>query len=315
MNQKMNTNEYIDKYLTGQITDEESAQLLDWVKESAEHKKEFDDACRLWYLLQSDKFNSDKAFEEFKQKTKKKSIIIPLWQKISAVAAVALIAIVSLSILSKTDVNTITIQNTEMAVQTVTLPDGSTIYLQKDASVTYPEKFENDSRTISATGNIFCEIFHDESAPFSLTDNDLHITVLGTSFQVNTRDSVFVFVETGKVRVSAGEQNAVITAGERADWNNKKLICSKNTEVNLLSWKTGVLKFDNTDLQSVFTDLSRHYNCTFSYTKKCSNIQNYNLTGTYQDLSLEQTLQMIELAIPDIHYDVNGSEVVVSNSK
>ena len=311
----MNTNEYIDKYLTGQITDEESAQLLDWVKESAEHKKEFDDACRLWYLLQSDKFNSDKAFEEFKQKTKKKSIIIPLWQKISAVAAVALIAIVSLSILSKTDVNTITIQNTEMAVQTVTLPDGSTIYLQKDASVTYPEKFENGSRTISATGNIFCEISHDESAPFSLTDNDLHITVLGTSFQVNTRDSVFVFVETGKVRVSTETQNAVITAGERADLRDEQLVCSKNTEVNLLSWKTGVLKFDNTDLQSVFTDLSRHYNCTFSYTKKCSDIQNYKLTGTYQDLSLEQTLQMIELAIPDIHYDVNGSEVVVSNSK
>ena len=60
---------------------------------------------------------------------------------------------------------------------------------------------------------------------------------------------------------------------------------------------------------------SLYYDCTFSYTKKCSDIQNYKLTGTYQNLSLEQTLQMIELAIPDIHYDVNGSEVVVSNSK
>ena len=80
----MNTNEYIDKYLTGQITDEESAQLLDWVKESAEHKKEFDDACRLWYLLQSDKFNSDRSEEHTSElqssfRFGKKSVLLPPW--------------------------------------------------------------------------------------------------------------------------------------------------------------------------------------------------------------------------------------------
>ena len=305
-------NTLIDKYLSHEASSDEVNELLQWVKASEANKQEFTDACSLWYSLNSSKFNGDKAFAEFKKKSAKKSISISLWQKISAVAAVAILIIGCFTLFNLNKVENITVTNNELAITNVTLPDGSTIYLHQGASVTYPSEFSKDQRTISATGNIFCEIFHNESAPFTLTDNELTIKVLGTSFHVNTIDETYVVVETGKVSVSNGNQSVIIEQGERADLHDGKLTSSTNTDVNLFSWKTGILKFSNTPLSNVYADLARHYHCDFTYEESFVNAPLFNLTGTYQDMTLQQTMQTIELTIPQIHYDCDGDHIRVS---
>lgn len=309
-------NNNIEKYLTGQATVSETEELLRWVNECEANKKEFDEACKLWYALQSDKFNSDKAFASFVASHTYKPVkakIYPIWKKISAVAAVALLAIGCFTLFMNKQLETITVANNNSAVQTVTLPDGSTIYLQNGASITYPEEFATTSRTVSSTGNIFCEIARNENAPFSLTNNQLTVKVLGTSFQVNSTDNAYVVVESGKVQVSSGNQSVTIENGERADFSDNQLVKTTNTDINFLSWKTGLLQFRNTNLSQVFSDLSRHYNYEFVYSKSCADVTKMSLTGSYQDLPLSQVLQMIETAIPDFHYEITGNEVVVSN--
>ena len=305
-------NTLIDKYLSHEATSDEVTELLQWVKASEANKQEFTDACSLWYSLNSSKFNGDKAFAEFKKKTAKKTISISLWQKISAVAAVAILIIGCFTLFNLNKVENITVTNNELAITNVTLPDGSTIYLHPGASVTYPSEFSKDQRTISATGNIFCEIFHNESAPFTLTDNELTIKVLGTSFHVNTIDETYVVVETGKVSVSNGNQSVIIEQGERADLHDGILTSSTNTDVNLFSWKTGILKFSNTPLSHVYSDLARHYHCEFTYATSNMEVPQFNLTGTYQDMTLQETLQTIELTIPQVHYDCDGDHIRVS---
>ncbi|MBR5433630.1 MAG: FecR domain-containing protein [Bacteroidales bacterium] len=309
-------NDYIELYLSGQATEAETEELFRWVNENETNKKEFADACRLWYDIHSPKFNSEKAFNAFiaaQKPAQPKPKILPLWRKISAVAAMALLAIGCFTIFTNRSAETITIANTNTTVQTVTLPDGSTIYLQNGASITYPETFATTSRTVSATGNIFCEIARNEKAPFTLTNDQLTVKVLGTSFQVNSTHNASVVVESGKVQVSSGDQSVTIEKGERADITNNKLEKTTNTDINFLSWKTGLLQFRNTNLSQVFSDLSRHYKCEFVYSKSCADVTKMNLTGSYQDLSLSQVLQMIETAIPDFHYEITANEVVVSN--
>ncbi len=312
---EMDLNEHIDKYLSKEASAEEIEALLNWVKESKENEQEFSEACQLWHSLHNGKFNETKAYEFFEQQTAPKHKTISIWKTISAVAAVALLAIGCFSIFNHTNVDYITIANKEIAVKTVTLPDGSSIYLQKNSSVTYPAEFDKKCRKVKSSGNIFCEIFHDESTPFSLTNNGLTVRVLGTSFLVNTSDSVYVIVETGKVSVSKNNKSVIIEKGERADLRDGNLTATTNNDINFLSWKTGVLQFRNTNLKKVLSDLSRHYNCEFNYTKDCADVQNFNLTGTYQDLQLSQVLQMIELSIPEIHYEINGNDILVGNKK
>lgn len=302
---------YIEKYLSGEITAEESEKLLHLVNTNEEKQKYFSDACQSWYSLQDSKFNANKAFESFQKTTKPKAKIIPLWKKISAVAAVAILAIGCFSIFNKAQINTVTVANNEIAVKKVALPDGSAIFLQHGSSVTYPEEFEKENRTVSITGNVFCDIARDESAPFSVLNKELTIKVLGTSFQVNTSDSVYVVVESGRVQVSANDQSVVIEKGERADLRNNQLIASQNEDINYMSWITGALQFRNTNLHQVYSDLSRHYNCEFLFSKNCTDIDSFNLTGSYEALSLEEVLQTIEMAIPEIRYGINNNHTVL----
>lgn len=311
----MNYNEHIDNYLAGTATESEVAELLTWVNESAENKKEFDAACQLWHSLNSTNFDSENAYKEFCQKTaRKKLTIIPLWQKISAVAAVAILTIGCFTIFQKHDVQTITVTNTEMAVQVVTLPDSSTIFLPKGSSVSYPETFEKTERNITTTGNVFCEVIHNESKPFFVTNEELTIQVLGTSFQINTIENTNVVVETGKVKVTIDNQSVIISKGERVDYSNNTLIPSVNTDKNYLSWKTGKLRFQNAKLQQVFDDLNRHYNCNIIIENN-SNLLNYNYTGAFDNVSLEETLQTIELSIPEVHFSILDNKILVSCSK
>lgn len=306
-------NEYIEKYLSGQISDTEAEKLLQWIHESESNKKEFEDACKLWYNIHTQSFNSEKAFEDFTTYTQPKATILPLWKKIISVAAVALLAIGCFTMFNKHTVDSITIANTDATIKTVALPDGSTIYLQHGASITYPKTFDDNNRTVSSTGTLFCDIYHDETAPFTITNNDLKIKVLGTSFQINSTNNASVVVESGKVQVLAHQQSVIIEKGERVDVTDNTLVAHKNNDINYLSWKTGLLQFRNTNLSQVFSDLSRHYSCEFIYTKSCADVAKVNLTGSYQDLTLEQVLTMIETAIPEFHYELNNNQILVSN--
>ena len=310
----MDVTKYIELYLSGNATEEELNELHGWIDQDETHKQEFADACRLWYSLQSSKYNADKAFEQFTEKTscKSKTVTVSFWKRVAAVAAVIILAVGSFALYNLLQVDTITVTNNELATRTVSLPDGSTIYLRKDASITYPKVFKKNKRTVTTSGNMFCEIFHNDSAPFILTNNKIEVKVLGTSFQVKNDNQTYVVVETGKVQVSTDNQSVTITKGERTDLLNNKLETSKNTDLNLFSWKTGILQFQDADLQNIFYDLSRHYNCTFRTDKENKHFSKFKLTGTYKNMTLEETLQLIELSIPEVSYQINGSIVTVS---
>ncbi len=311
---RMDTHNYIDAYLSGTATQEEAQALLEWVRASESNKKEFTEACKIWYSLHSNSYDSEKAFQRFSQATRG-SKTIPLWKKLSSAAAIALLAIGCYSIFNKQDIQQITITNNELAVKAVMLPDSSQIFLQNGASITYPEKFDTDARNISTNGNVFCEIQRNESAPFTLSSNSFTVTVLGTSFQVNEQDSAFVVVETGKVKVTTDNQSVIIEKGERADLCNQTLTASNNTDVNFLSWKTNKLVFNNANLSQVYVDLARHYNCSINTNNCNKDLKNIRLTGTYEKLTLNETLNLIALTIPDITYEIAGNNVIVSDAK
>lgn len=306
---------YIDAYLSGTATQEEAKALLEWIRADKKNEEEFSEACKIWYSLHSNSYNSEQAFLNFVQKNNQNHKLIPLWKKLSAAAAIALLAIGCFSIFSKQEPQYITIANNDITVKSVMLPDSSQIFLQKGATITYPKQFNSDARDVSTQGNVFCEIHRNEAAPFTLTSESFTVTVLGTSFQVNEHDSAFVVVETGKVKVATENQSVIIEKGERADLQNQTLTSSQNTDVNFLSWKTKTLVFNNANLSQVYTDLARHYNCSFNTSNCDKDLKNIRLTGTYKELSLEETLHLIELTIPEISYTLSGTNVTVSNAK
>jgi len=147
----------------------------------------------------------------------------------------------------------------------VTLPDRSTVFLNRNTELRYRKNPGKSERNVSLTGEAFFEITPDAEKPFIVDAGKASVKVVGTSFNIitNNRDSaVEVYVETGKVMLSDinGTRNIMLDSGYIGTLDTDVSGKTLNENPNYMSWKTGVLVYNGQTLDIVFRDLKRVYN-------------------------------------------------------
>jgi ferric-dicitrate binding protein FerR (iron transport regulator) len=147
----------------------------------------------------------------------------------------------------------------------VSLPDGSRIFLNRNSGLSYRSNFGDRRRNVTLTGEAFFEIAPDAAKPFIIDAGNAKVKVVGTSFNVITRNSesaVEVFVKTGKVLLSnnSGSASLALEPGYIGTVKEKTSAKKINDNPNYLSWNTGLLVYNGQKLNVVFGDLKRVYN-------------------------------------------------------
>ena len=147
----------------------------------------------------------------------------------------------------------------------VSLPDGSRIFLNRNSEFTYSSKFGKRGRNVELTGEAFFEIAPDPSKPFVIDAGNASVRVVGTSFNVITKnddEAVEVFVKTGKVMLSdnSGSGSIALDPGYVGTIAKGKPEKALNNNPNYLSWNTGLLVYNGQTLDVVISDLKRVYN-------------------------------------------------------
>lgn len=159
---------------------------------------------------------------------------------------------------------TIATNNDQKNLQ-VPLPDGSRIFLNRNSELTYSTRFGKGGRNVELTGEAFFEIAPDASKPFSIDAGNASVRVVGTSFNVITKnndEAVEVFVKTGKVMLSdnSGSGSIALDPGYIGTMAKGKPVKTLNKNPNYLSWNTGLLVYNGQTLDVVISDLKRVYN-------------------------------------------------------
>ena len=113
------------------------------------------------------------------------------------------------------------------------MPDGSTIFLNRNSEFSYRSNFGDRSRNVILTGEAFFEIAPDASKPFIIDAGNARVRVVGTSFNVitsNSESAVEVFVKTGKVMLSSnsGSESIALDPGYIGTMDSE--ISGKDTE-------------------------------------------------------------------------------------
>jgi len=152
--------------------------------------------------------------------------------------------------------------------ETVTLSDGSLIYLGPDSAVTINEIAQNHRDVELLRGEAFFVVTPDPNRPFQVHSGDIVTTVLGTSFDVHLgEDNASVGVREGHVAVAGNISNMGIaeelTAG---DW----IRITKSGEVQrgnmpldfIAAWMDGQIVARDRILSDVVDDLRRHFSGT-----------------------------------------------------
>lgn len=175
----------------------------------------------------------------------------------------------------------------------VTLPPGSTLRLQK----------HKDKRLVQMTGKVYFNVRHDDRAPFRVDAGSGFVKVLGTRFQVDSRDPISVSVVSGKVLFSAirsGEEALILTKGQSAvlDPATSKPVEITPKHPNPAAWATGEFIYDNTPLPEVLSELSEYYDVTLvAFDAGHSSGESRSLSGEFSTSSLQEILNLINSAL------------------
>lgn len=185
--------------------------------------------------------------------------------------------------------------------QTFTLPDSSSVTLAPGSTLRLQK--HKDKRLVQMTGKVYFNVRHDDRAPFRVNAGSGFVKVLGTRFQVDSRDPISVSVVSGKVLFSAirsGEEALILTKGQSAVLDPA---ASKPVEItpkhpNPAAWATGEFIYDNTPLPEVLSELSEYYDVTLvAFDAGHSSDESRRLSGEFSTSSLQEILNLINSAL------------------
>ena len=258
------------------------------------------------------------------EKVASKSISIskPIWREFSKIAAVLIIGLGLGWWINSLQTNSDSLANSSQIIvhqhsdTPLVLPDGSKIWLNKNATVSYTAdfgKFETtQKRNLKLEGEAFFDIARDENHPFTIDiEGKAEVEVLGTSFNINpSNGNIEVTVASGKVnfkntishKSTDNQESILLTKGEKGILYDKTTTnrpdslpslvrLEKNDDVNYLAWLNHRLVFENMQMQEVVNKVENYYNIRLKLENP--SLKECRFTGTFDQTPLNDVLETL----------------------
>lgn len=324
--------EEMASYLSGEMNMEERNAFEQRISSSQTNKEYFEQVQTDWELMddlkEEKEYNADKAWGNLFNKLEEDGLVEAqevktkfTFSKLYKIAAIFILGILSASVAyyivdSSTSSSNLVASTYESGqIQIVELPDGSTVHLNANSKLYYPKSFDGKTRTVEFEGDGFFDIAKNPSKPFIIKAKGAEITVLGTSFNVNTKkdgDQVEVLVETGKVRLSDSKnknKKVILEPGYMGNLNKQSVTHKKNTDKNYMAWKTRRFDFDGVEFSKTIEILNRAYNVNITFSK---DITDKKQTTTFENKTLDEILEII-CNTKDLKCKKEGNNIVLSS--
>ncbi len=202
-------------------------------------------------------------------------------------------------------------------VVSITLSDGTRVWLNAESSLRYPTSFLENERKVEIAGEAYFEVsslvsgIDKKKRPFIVKKGETEVIVLGTEFNVNAYDdesAVKVTLLQGSVMVRKGDAKGLLKPGEQATISSG---IRKESDVDLeevMAWKNGKFQFgESADIATVMHQISRWYDVDVQYEGSVS----VHIGGTISRFeNASQVFKMLEMT-GAVKFRINGNKVTV----
>jgi ferric-dicitrate binding protein FerR (iron transport regulator) len=203
-------------------------------------------------------------------------------------------------------------------LKTITLPDGSTVWLNSGSTIKFPERFGKIREVQLVNGEAYFDVKHDSASPFIVNYGHLHAQVLGTAFNVkfykNISD-VRLTVTRGCVAVgNKAKTFGLLTADKEIVYDQEKdthQIRTVDAE-KVAAWKSSEINLYSVSFNELVMRLENTYGVHLNYDHK----KNDHLITTIH-FSNNNTLSYVLDIIKTIHhldYVLKGKEVYLEKN-
>ena len=207
-------------------------------------------------------------------------------------------------------------------IKTVSLPDGSTIWLNGGSSVHYNRKFSKN-RHVFLTGEACFDVKHDERHPFYVETSDITVKVLGTRFNMSailTDDFVETTVEEGTVYLSSLDDSRTKKLGYTLTSQMQSVFNKDDREYEVknvnaavfTSWRYGRREFNNEEIGNILDKISEWYDLEIDMPENIKD--KYRFTITIRDENPETVFKLFEKTSA-LTFTMDGKKVSVKENK
>lgn len=261
-------------------------------------------------------------------KQKKESVRTLNFRRMASYSAiVVIIALFVTSLYYYNETQYIIDQKIEIVTSTgekvsVTLPDGTKVFLNHNSYLSYiPRTFGKKQRKIDFNGEAYFDIYKNDKAPFIISDKDVMMRVLGTKFNLLSRDDyefVEVKMEEGIVAFSAlwGRVHCKLVANQSArfDKNTGYITVSDISKEGKVSiWRADRLKFINTTLYDVLKQIELVHGVVINIKGNIST-SNDLFTGNISSNDIIEAMEVIE-KVYNVDISMVNNIVSISEAK
>lgn len=334
----MDYTELISRFLERNLTEEELQLLTDWIKESYENRKLFDQYNEVWQLsgivLNEKQYNTDAGWSSIQEEITKNNISsnrktrlilsnhLFIW-KVAAVAAMLVTALLT-GFLFKNNLKSekkevVSIESPRGEKSKVVLADGTIVWLNSESQLTWSNDFNGANRTVTLSGEGYFDVKKDPRHPFIVRTFNADIRVYGTRFNVCSYPDVMqteATLEEGKIEVVIdGKPNPVaVVPGQRMVFDKQTgEISLKQVDTDLYtSWKENKLRFNNALFGDVVKKLERWYDVRIILDKNLKYSERY--TMCIKTESLREMLDRLKLTTP-MSYKIEEENVFIYPKK
>lgn len=160
---------------------------------------------------------------------------------------------------------------------TVTLSDGTQVWLNASSKIEFPAHFEGNLREVSIRGEAYFEVAHNKQKPFIVHADGQQVKVLGTHFNVRDyQEETFnaVTLLEGAVEVASKDYKPVRLKPadqfvQQHDHSIPSVQVLSNPE-SVIAWKNGDFYFEDANAETIVKELERWYPVSIAITKQDS---------------------------------------------
>jgi len=334
MEKKLDYNELIVCFLEKTIKEDELIALTNWINESYENRKLFDQYNEVWQLsniaLNDEHYNVDDGWismqkEIKKNRTTKNSNIrlininqLVIWRVASVAAMLVAALFIGLFFQNSTKLPTtqfVTVQSPRGEKSRIILSDSTIVWLNSDSELRYANDFDGNTRLVTLSGEGYFIVKKDIKRPFIVRTVNADVKVYGTRFNVCSYPNeplTETTLEEGKIGVYIkGKPDPIgVIPGQRLVFDKESgSISLKQVDTNLYtSWKDNKLKFDDAIFADVVKKLERWYDVKIILDKDLKYSERY--TMTIKTESLREVLKRLMLTTP-MRYQIDEEKVFI----
>ncbi len=179
--------------------------------------------------------------------------------------------------------------------KSVLLADGTEVILNSESELTYNRNYNKYNRSVHLVGEAYFNV-KKGNIPFNVLTPHGKISVLGTSFNIRTRNDGFeVGVNDGEVQVSNENSLLHLSKGQLIDVKSE-FISSNILQIptdQYPDWLNRKFYCNETTLESLCLEIERTFDIKINFTNP--NLKNLTITGVIEASDLDNVLQTVSI--------------------